>query len=164
MLPDLHIHRHRPLFMTSIRHFMAQDHLHCDAIFANAGRLAADRDWDRAATEFAQFRSLVLQHFGAEESLLFPAFEEKSGMRMGPTQVMRGEHVQMRQLMDAAGAALHDKDEDNYDGYAETLLIMLQQHNLKEENVLYPLCDQHLCDQTSALMPRLQEMLTDKAS
>ena len=41
---------------------------------------------------------------------------------------------------------------------------MMQQHNLKEENVLYPLCDQHLSDQASTLLPRLQEMLTDKAN
>ncbi|MCF8154551.1 MAG: hemerythrin domain-containing protein [Rhodoferax sp.] len=152
--------------MTRIRHFMAQDHLHCDAIFERAGRLAAERDWDGAATEFAQFRSLVLQHFDAEETLLFPAFEEKSGMRMGPTQVMRGEHVQMRQLMDAASAALlqGEGDGEEYSGHAETLLIMMQQHNLKEENVLYPLCDQHLSDQASTLLPRLQEMLTDKAN
>ena len=145
---------------------MAQDHLHCDAIFERAGRLAAERDWDGAATEFAQFRSLVLQHFDAEETLLFPAFEEKSGMRMGPTQVMRGEHVQMRQLMDAASAALlqGEGDGEEYSGHAETLLIMMQQHNLKEENVLYPLCDQHLSDQASTLLPRLQEMLTDKAN
>jgi hemerythrin-like domain-containing protein len=152
--------------MTRIRHFMAQDHLHCDAIFERAGRLAAERDWDGAATEFAQFRSLVLQHFDAEETLLFPAFEENSGMRMGPTQVMRGEHVQMRQLMDAASAALlqGEGDGEEYSGHAETLLIMMQQHNLKEENVLYPLCDQHLSDQASTLLPRLQEMLTDKAN
>lgn len=152
--------------MTRIRHFMAQDHLHCDAIFERAGRLAAERDWDGAATEFAQFRSLVLQHFDAEETLLFPAFEEKSGMRMGPTQVMRGEHVQMRQLMDAASAALlqGEGDGEEYSGHAETLLIMMQQHNLKEENVLYPLCDQHLSDQASTLLPRLQERLSNKVS
>ncbi len=98
--------------------------------------------------------------------MLFPAFEEKSGMRMGPTQVMRGEHVQMRQLMDAASAALlqGEGDGEEYSGHAETLLIMMQQHNLKEENVLYPLCDQHLSDQASTLLPRLQEMLTDKAN
>ena len=40
---------------------------------------------------------------------------------------------------------------------AETLLIMTQQHNMKEENILYPMCDQHLADVSEALIGRLQE-------
>ncbi len=145
--------------MTNIKVFMAQSHLLCDAVFERAGRLAVAGDWDGAASVFAHFRTLVLQHFDAEDTLLFPAFEDKSGQRMGPTQVMRGEHVQMRQLMDAASAALAEKDGDDYAGFAETLLIMMQQHNLKEENVLYPMCDQFLNDPASAVLAQLQEIL-----
>jgi DUF438 domain-containing protein len=70
-------------------------------------------------------------------------------MYRGPTQVMRGEHAQMRLLLTAAASALTAQDVDDYAGNAETLLIMMQQHNVKEENVLYPMCDQHLADQTS---------------
>jgi iron-sulfur cluster repair protein YtfE (RIC family) len=33
---------------------------------------------------------------------------------------------------------------------------MMQQHNMKEENMLYPMCDQHLMDQIDALLPQLQ--------
>jgi len=145
--------------MTNIREFMAQSHLHCDGFLERTERLAANQEWDGAAAAFAQFKSLVLQHFDAEETLLFPAFEEKSGMRMGPTQVMRSEHVQMCQLMDAASAALAENDGYDYAGFAETLLIMLQQHNLKEETVLYPLCDQFLNDPASNVLPQLQELL-----
>jgi iron-sulfur cluster repair protein YtfE (RIC family) len=148
--------------MTNIQTFMAQDHLHCDGFFTQAERLATAQDWDGATAAFAQFKTSVLQHFDAEENLLFPAFEDKSGMRMGPTQVMRDEHAQMRQLMDAATTALSEKDGDDYEGYAETLLIMMQQHNLKEENVLYPMCDQHLQDQASDLVPRLRAILQGK--
>jgi hemerythrin-like domain-containing protein len=36
---------------------------------------------------------------------------------------------------------------------------MMQQHNLKEENVLYPMCDQHLADQLDALLPELQRQI-----
>lgn len=51
---------------------------------------------------------------------------------------MRGEHDQMRELLVAAKFALDARDEDDYSGTAETLLIMMQQHNMKEENILYP--------------------------
>lgn len=145
--------------MPTIRDFMAHDHLHCDGVLASTERLVATQDWNAAAAAFAQFQTQVLQHFAAEESVLFPAFEEKSGMRMGPTQVMRGEHAQMRQLMDACAAALQAGDAGDYAGYADTLLIMMQQHNVKEENVLYPMCDQHLAGQAAVLVPQLQSLM-----
>jgi tRNA 2-thiouridine synthesizing protein A len=54
-------------------------------------------------------------------------------------------------------SALDARDGDDYAGNAETLLIMMQQHNVKEENVLYPMCDQHLADQLDALLPEAAE-------
>jgi len=141
--------------MTSIRDFMTDDHRRCDDVFAEVEQAVASGDWAAAASGFAHFRESVEKHFGAEESLLFPAFEQKTGMSMGPTQVMRSEHVQMRELMAAAADALAGKDADGYSGNAETLLIMMQQHNMKEENVLYPMCDQHLAGESEALVPQL---------
>jgi hemerythrin-like domain-containing protein len=148
--------------MHNIRDFMAGDHRRCDEIFADVEQAVAAGAWSQASTAFEQFQTAVLQHFAAEEALLFPAFEEKTGMYMGPTQVMRGEHVQMRELLDAARDAVAAKDADEYSGNAETLLIMMQQHNMKEENVLYPMCDQHLIDQVDALLPQLQERIQVK--
>jgi iron-sulfur cluster repair protein YtfE (RIC family) len=57
---------------------------------------------------------------------------------------MRMEHSQMRELLAAGDAAVAAQDGENLAGVVETLLIMNQQHNLKEENVLYPMCDQLL--------------------
>ena len=138
---------------------MAGDHRRCDDIFVDVEQAVAAGAWDAASNGFSAFQSAVLQHFSAEEALLFPAFEAKTGMSMGPTQVMRGEHVQMRELMDAARDALLAKDADDYSGNAETLLIMMQQHNMKEENVLYPMCDQHLVDQVDVLLPQIQQTI-----
>ena len=72
---------------------------------------------------------------------------------------MAGEHKQLRELMSVAEAALAARDADDYSGTAETLLIMLQQHNMKEENVLYPMCDQHLAEHLDVLLPQLKNEL-----
>ncbi len=77
---------------------------------------------------------------------------------------MRGEHVQLRELMAAAGEALVAQDSEAYLGEAETLLIMMQQHNMKEENVLYPMCDQHLLDQVDTILPHLKDVIADAES
>lgn len=147
------------VFMPTIKDFMTADHRQCDEFLAHAGQAVARCAWECASAAFAQFQQSVLRHFAAEEETLFPAFEAKTGMSTGPTQVMRGEHVQLRQLMDAACQALAARDADDYAGNTETLLIMLQQHNLKEENVLYPLCDRQLLEQRPLLLPRLQEQI-----
>jgi hemerythrin superfamily protein len=118
---------------------------------------SATGNWPRS--EFAHYRDGMLHHFAAEESVLFPLFEQTTGMYQGPTQVMRGEHAQMRLLLTAAASALAEQDVDDYAGNAETLLIMMQQHNVKEENVLYPMCDQHLADQVKVLLPTLQTQI-----
>jgi DUF438 domain-containing protein len=141
--------------MNSIRDFLTDDHRRCDDVFAEVEQAVADGDWATADAAFSRFSGAVLQHFATEESLLFPAFERRTGMSMGPTQVMRSEHVQMRELIAAAKAALTAKDADDYAGNAETLLIMMQQHNMKEENILYPMCDQHLADD-EALLPQIE--------
>lgn len=142
--------------MTNIKSFMTDDHRRCDDIFSDVEQAIAAQEWERATADFNSFFESVEQHFAAEEGLLFPAFEAKSGMTMGPTQVMRDEHVQMRELMSAAREALAAKDADDYSGNAETLLIMMQQHNMKEENVLYPMCDEHLAGQMSTFLPQLR--------
>ena len=141
--------------MTPIKNCMTLDHRRCDDIFAEVEQAVEAQEWDRASAAFSSFAKAMRLHFAAEEELLFPAFEAKSGMTMGPTQVMRGEHDQMRELIAAAQDALSAKDADDYSGNADTLLIMMQQHNMKEENVLYPMCDDHLIDQVDALLPQL---------
>ena len=145
--------------MTTIRTFMTDDHRHCDDLFAEAEQALGKKNLPAATAAFTHFRGALLAHFDCEEKTLFPTFEAKTGMHMGPTQVMRMEHSQMRSLLDEALAALERGDSDDYLGLADTLLIMMQQHNMKEENILYPMCDQHLAGETPELLARLETEL-----
>ena len=145
--------------MTSIRDFMSDDHRRCDDIFAAIEHALGNAQPAEARAAFARFRSAMLAHFDSEESTLFPAFEARTGISMGPTQVMRMEHVQMRSLLDDAGEALEAGNTDDYFGIAETLLIMMQQHNTKEENMLYPMCDQHLGGDGAPVLAQLRSEL-----
>lgn len=148
--------------MTTIRSFMTDDHRRCDDFFAEAEQAIGKKNIEAARAAFGHFRSAVLAHFECEEKTLFPTFEAKTGMSMGPTQVMRMEHQQMRALFDDAQSAIDAGDTDDYLGIAETLLIMMQQHNMKEENILYPMCDQHLTDELPAVLERLEMELSQE--
>jgi len=65
-------------------------------------------------------------------------------MTQGPTMVMRHEHQNMRDTLAALQYALDKQDAAASAGEAETLLIMMQQHNMKEESVIYPMLDSRL--------------------
>jgi hemerythrin-like domain-containing protein len=98
----------------------------------------------------------IERHIGLEENLLFPAFEERTGMTSGPTETMRMEHEQMRGMFAQMRAAIDAKDAALYLGVSETLLILLQQHNMKEESMMYPMLDQALGDDAPGLLGQLE--------
>ena len=148
--------------MTTIRSYMTEDHRRCDDLFAEAEQAVGKGNLELARASFGHFRSAMLAHFDCEEKTLFPTFEAKTGMRMGPTQVMRMEHEQLRSLMDDALAALTPGSAEDYLGLADTLVIMMQQHNMKEENMLYPMCDQHLTAELPAILERLETELCEE--
>ncbi len=139
------------LIMSNLTEPLHRHHKHCDELFADAEAAVAARDWERAGPLVADFQKELETHFRTEEEVLFPAFEASTGMVGGPTQMMRFEHAQMRDLMDQMQVALSGRHGDNFAGAAETLLILMQQHNMKEENILYPMCDRSLAAQAGPL-------------
>lgn len=143
--------------MTTIHAYLGEDHTHCDDLFALAEKQAADGDWAKARASHDAFLRAMERHLGMEESVLFPAFEEAMGSDQGPTAVMRYEHVQMRQLFAAMEDALKRESADDYLGNTETLLILMRQHNAKEEQILYPMSDRMLGPQVPALLQQMAE-------
>lgn len=141
--------------MKSILELMNQDHKYCDRLFAEAESAVGKADPAAADAAFARFRTTMERHINAEERVLFPALEGKTGERLGPTEVMRREHQMIRDLLDKMAAALAQKQAQQYLGFSETLLVLLQQHNIKEESVLYPMMDQSLADDREALFTQL---------
>ncbi|MDH5712265.1 MAG: hemerythrin domain-containing protein [Gammaproteobacteria bacterium] len=145
----------------NIKEFMAQDHKDCDLIFAQAEATASAEDWGSATRAVGNFIKAMERHLDIEEIELFPAFEEKTGMTMGPTQMMRMEHDQMRALFTEMRNAIEEKQSDNYLDIAETLLILMQQHNMKEEQILYTMMDQHLSDESDYFHQKLLDWNKD---
>lgn len=134
-------------------------HRHCDDLFVAAEESAQRGDWAVAAPGFERFNAQMQAHFEAEEEMLFPAFEAATGMSAGPTQMMRHEHEQMRALLAQLAAACEARDSESYAGVAETLLMLMQQHNMKEESILYPMCDQALGTEAERIGVQMSALL-----
>ena len=142
--------------MDTISNYMTDDHHRCDELFAQAESAASGKDWSAIAADLQVFLDSMARHFKMEEEVLFPAFEERTGMSMGPTQVMRMEHGQMRELFQAMADAVQNQDKDEFLGQAETLLVMMQQHNMKEEQILYRMADQMLAGELEDVLQKMR--------
>lgn len=138
--------------MTTFTHYLGDDHHQCDDLFAETENAVAARNWPDARAHFQRFFDAMRHHFAMEEEVLFPAFEARTGMSGGPTFIMRDEHEQMNNLFDTMRAALERDDYHAYMSLSETLLMLMRQHNMKEENILYPMADQALEAERDALL------------
>ena len=141
--------------MDHISDFMTSNHHACDELFASAEESVGNGNWAKGNSEFSAFLAAMKHHFTIEEEVLFPAFDEKTGMDMGPTFVMRSEHRQMEKVFGDMQQALAAQDSDGYLGLSETLLMLMQQHNMKEEQMLYRMMDQQLAEETPALLKQI---------
>ena len=127
----------------SLSEYFTRDHRDCDSRWADVERAA--EAGEGLAQVWARFAEGLRLHLAREEEVLFPAFEEATGMKGGgPTTVMRSEHAQMRGVMDQMGEAVQRGDARELLDQGDTLLMLIQQHNQKEEAVLYPLAEQSL--------------------
>jgi len=144
--------------MPNIQEYMTEDHRRCDELFALGEESVSQGNWDRAKQQTSEFISAMEHHFMMEEQVLFPAFEQRSGITEGPTSVMRGEHQQMRELFGELEPALEEKRQEDYLDTMETLLILMQQHNMKEEGMLYPMSDKEIGVDVEQLIADMEQV------
>lgn len=125
----------------TVSEFLGGDHRRLDAIFVQTAQLALRGSFSEALARFTEFASGLSRHIAMEETVLFPAFEAKTGMTEGPTAVMRREHAEIRRLLSTIAAALAASDGAAFDTERRRFLEVLGAHNQKEEGILYPLSD-----------------------
>ena len=125
----------------TISAFYEQDHDRLDELFKIFQRMKRS-NFAKAKEAFKEFKVGLQRHIVWEEDLLFPLWEEKTGMSEGgPTFVMRAEHRQIGQQLEAIHQKVADQNPDS-DHEEQALLDLLGSHNMKEERVLYPSIDQ----------------------
>lgn len=95
------------------------------------------------------------RHIYLEEVFLFPPIRD-AGIVM-PVFVMMREHGQLWRTMDALERLLAENHDGRLKDACAQLLDQLQQHNSKEEPVIYPNADTMLPPQTSAELTRFIE-------
>jgi len=140
----------------TIKDFMINKHRDCDRYLTLVEDAIESKDFDDAMIRYIKFKDETLQHFKMEEEYLFPMFTEKSAMgEGGPTQVMIMEHNQAKNIFTKLDEAMNDKDVDRFYGLSDSLMILLQQHNAKEEQMLYTMIQNTLNEQNDEIVKKL---------
>lgn len=142
--------------MRTLLDYLATDHRACDDAHARADAAVSASDWDSAAVGFSHLRTTVLTHLAREEEILFPAFEAYTVNSQGPTEVMRMEHRQMRALLQELARALADRDRSRYLRLSKMFNALMQHHNLKEEDMLFPMFDRMLGEDGAGLVAAMR--------
>ena len=146
----------------SLVDYFTSAHRACDGGWADVADAADAGDAASLAAHWQRFKNALLRHLAREEQLLFPAIEAATGMaNAGPTQVMRMEHEQMRGVLEQMSAAVARGDADELLDQGDTLNILIQQHNMKEEGMLYPMAERALQVDWPALRERLDAFEPD---
>ena len=143
----------------TISNYLTSEHRECDNIFAQAEQEVANGDFKKAEESFLKFADETLLHFKKEEEQFFPMFEELTGSSDGPTMVMKHEHEQVRGLMGKMAEAIESQNRDAYLSLAESMMILLQQHNMKEEQMLYAMADRVTdANRANELISKMEEL------
>jgi iron-sulfur cluster repair protein YtfE (RIC family) len=146
--------------MTTILEFISEDH---DRLDNKIKMYSTEKlvNVERAEGIFILFKSELERHIIWEEDILFPIFESKTGIKDGgPTSVMKMEHIQIKNHLQEIKRKLHAKNIQDPCKEEVALFKVLESHNQKEENILYPEIDNLTSEHEKELM--IKQMSVNK--
>jgi iron-sulfur cluster repair protein YtfE (RIC family) len=143
--------------MQSIVEHLSAEHESCDRLFARIAAAIDSGDMIRVQAAYHAFRHAMQRHLAVEDAILFPAFEAGSDI-LGVTHMMRMEHEQMQELVHQLQAALDSGNPQSCAAALDLLSALMLQHNLKEEQMLYPLLERALQGKADGLVRRIEAL------
>jgi len=153
--------------MRTISTFMRDDHARLDAMFMEfRGLKASNRQAARMV--FSSFKQGWHRHIALEETVLFPVFEQRTGLvDHGPSVVMRQEHWRIMAGLAAIEEQFYEKA--THGDTAQDLSQSIAAHDRKGKTILYPWIDAIISvEEAQELVRRMRsvalEPITDTAT
>ena len=116
---------------------MIREHRRCAILLEAAQQAFARSDWALFRVRVAELRDALLAHFEAEEDIVFPQFEQRTGLR-APTADLCTQHEAMREILEALASVSPAHDPEGCGAELATLALLYRQHRESEEGMLYP--------------------------
>lgn len=128
----------------SIADSFEKDHDRLDQLFRDYLQ-SKNSHYANARENFISFKHGLERHIAWEEEILFPIFRRKTGIIEGPVAVMEEEHRQILDIIRQINLNVENNDASS-NRLEHDLIMIIGRHNIKEENVLYPVLDQLLTE------------------
>lgn len=127
--------------------FFEQDHRDCEARWVDVDELLATDDIELAQAAWFKYEASMHRHMAMEEEVLLPALDARGGVAdHDAAKAILADHQKMRGLLEQVGEAIDDGDADEAMELGDALLMLVQKHNEREENTLYPWAESLLED------------------
>lgn len=125
----------------SITGFFEKDHHEIDSILEKL----TFKDNASDSGIFDEFDRRLERHIKWEEDILFPAINAVNPMiEQGPIRIMKIEHESIRRSKANAKEAFKMGKLSLAQEHCDAMEATLTEHNMKEERILYPMCDESL--------------------
>ena len=143
----LRITKRDPDLVRTLADFLSADHQRLRGNVVGRTLRCRRSNLNEVRRAFSEFSLGLSSHIQMEEEVLFPAIEERTGMRdAGPTAAMRTEHARFREILARLTKAL---EWESCEAITRMLLQsepttpedLFNSHDLREERVLYPMAD-----------------------
>lgn len=144
--------------MMDIKEFLTTDHRACDEAFAAMEDALGAKSGDTPKL-YEKFSNDLVNHFSMEEIVLFPMLEQATSTASEAVRAMEMEHEQMRSLLSKMRKAVENMDKESFFSISETLMILMQQHNIKEEQLLYTLAQNHLGEDADHIIRQMRSVV-----
>ena len=138
--------------MKTICDYLAAEHVRCDQLFAKVETCIGQREWETASGEFCIFEDVMARHIAMEEDILFPAFMDAVHSASAPLTMLRIEHQRLKAIFKLFYNSLQNRDLRGFTLHADSYVLLIQQHSVKEEQMLYPLLDRILAERREHIL------------
>lgn len=139
-----------PAIPGSITSCLKSDHDRLDRLLEETVSVLERRDLRALRLRFPELARQLRDHMRFEEEFMFPIVERTLCNAEGPTCVMRRDHQEIEDRLAGMTAALYLGDLAAFRDEHLALTLSLENHNGREERVLYPAIDRILDDDARA--------------
>ncbi len=136
--------------MKRILEFMSKDHERLESIFKQFQ--SSKKDQDSATRFFHDFKAGLERHIVWEEEILFEYLETKqkslrTSMNISnPIALLRMQHTQIKDYLDKIHKSIENMNIAT-DDLEAWLTEILDDHNIQEEEIVYPWIDEELSEE-----------------
>lgn len=141
-----------------IKDYMIKEHRECDELLSQFEDAILNNNLDEAKAKFVEYCNETERHFLEEEQVMFIEFENKTGIRDGPTKVMTMEHNMVRETIKEMKIALDSNNKERLLGLIESVMLIIQQHNMKEEQMLYNMVQMNFNDVNDEIIDKMKQI------